>query len=488
MNTTPPTDRTPPPGADVPRPGFFGAMRRTGLVRTDDRWIGGVCAGLAHRFGLDPLLVRGLLGVTVLLGGFGLVVYGLGWALLPEARDGRIHLEDLLAGRFDVAVLGAIGFVLVGIGRGDSWATPWHIPAAVEGLGWLVLIGLVVALVVVAVQQSGGQLRPPTRYGPFTTGPTGAAPPPYPTSPTAGPYGPFPATASTSPTATTATWTSTAPVPPPPAGATAEPAPTEVPDTAATTEETPTMAQETWTPEQPTAAWTPGPGTGTTAGASGWRPPTAPPPRLRGPGRTTTGVVVALSLLTFAGLLLAERAGNLTAHVALVAAGATVIWAGLGILVSGLRGRRGGGLSALAVIVLLVAWPLSAGSGWTSGTATADETVRITDSTIAEQGVHIGFGDTVVDLSDLDARGDTLDVPIELGAGNLTVLLPSDTAVDATLSVGAGSVQWDADDQQGSTSGVGLTRTFETSGTDGTIRLDVTLGAGDLMIEQEAGR
>ncbi|MBU4213463.1 MAG: PspC domain-containing protein [Actinobacteria bacterium] len=498
MNTTPPTDRTPPPGADTVRPGFFGAVRRTGLARTDDRWIGGVCAGLAHRFGLDPLLVRGLLGVTVLLGGFGLVIYGLGWALLPEARDGRIHLEELLAGRFDVAVLGAIGFVLVGIGRGDSWATPWHVPAAVQGLGWLVLLGLVIALVVLAAQQSGGQLRPPTRYGPFPTGPTGAVPPSYPT-PAPGPYGPFPDASATSPAATATMWASSAAAPPPApadgatdgsAGGTGDGATqdgsTTTPGTVPTADETPTAATGTWAAEQPTAPWAPG--VGPAVGATRWQPPVAPAPRRRGPGRATTGVVVALSLLTFAGLLLAERSGHLTASVALIGAGATVVWAGLGILVSGLRGRRGGGLSALAILVLLVAWPVSASNGWTSGTSTVDQRVRITDVTAAEKGVHVGFGDTVVDLSDLRLRGGTHDVPVDLGAGDLTILLPRGVAVDATATVGVGSVQWDAGDQQGRTSGVGLNRTFETSGTGGTIRLDVTLGTGDLTIEQEAGR
>ncbi|MDC7123788.1 PspC domain-containing protein, partial [Cellulomonas fimi] len=98
---------TPPPFDSAPRPpaagGFFAAVRRTGMFRGDDRWIGGVCDGLARRFGLDPLLVRGLFAASILLGGLGLVVYGVAWALLPEQSDGRIHLEEMVAGRFDVA-------------------------------------------------------------------------------------------------------------------------------------------------------------------------------------------------------------------------------------------------------------------------------------------------------------------------------------------------------------------------------------------------
>src|SRR4051794_14513798 len=92
--------------------GFFAAIRRSGIYREDDRRIGGVASGLAVRFGVDPLLVRGILGVSILLGGLGLVLYGVGWALLPERRDGRIHLEETIAGRFDAAILGALTFVL----------------------------------------------------------------------------------------------------------------------------------------------------------------------------------------------------------------------------------------------------------------------------------------------------------------------------------------------------------------------------------------
>ena len=501
MDTT--SDRT-PPGGPAPAPptqnGFFGAMRRIGVARTDDRWIGGVCAGLAHRFGLDPLLVRALVAVSVLLGGFGLVLYGLGWALLPEARDGRIHLEETLAGRFDVALLGAVGLVFVGIGRGGTWITPWHVPGAVQGLGWLVLIGLAVALVVSAVQRSSGTNRPPTRYGPFRAGePTGPSAP-------SGPYGPFTAP---SPAATSSGWSSTAAAPPPPGTGAPHTTSQEtvVPD--APTPQSPETGDDTstpaapgtddtlvtpppvWTAEQPTAAWGPAPtGAGPTAtGPTGWQPPPARAPRRLGPGRPTTGVVVALSLLTLAGLLLADRTGDLVGPVGLLAAGAAVVWAGLGIIVAGLRGRRGGVLSTLAVIVLLVAWPFSTSSHWWStGYRSGDQTVHVTDVDAAQKGVHLGYGKTVVDLSDLDLHGRTIAVPVDQGAGDLTIVLPADAGLDGSLSVGAGSLRWDVADQGGNASGVGLSRTVTVTGTDGTLRLDVSVGAGNLTLEQEAGR
>ncbi len=57
------------------------------LVRsTDDRMIGGVCAGVADYLGLDVTLVRVLVVVGAIFGLGSLVVaYGVAWLLMPEA-------------------------------------------------------------------------------------------------------------------------------------------------------------------------------------------------------------------------------------------------------------------------------------------------------------------------------------------------------------------------------------------------------------------
>ncbi len=147
--STPPVGPDPAPPAPPapavppthPTSGFFAAVRRLGITRADDRWVAGVSAGVADRFGIDPLLVRGIFAASLLLGGLGLVVYGAAWALLPERRDGRIHLEEMILGRFDIALLGALAFVLVGFGRGDSWFFFWGPPAWIQGLLWLLFVG-----------------------------------------------------------------------------------------------------------------------------------------------------------------------------------------------------------------------------------------------------------------------------------------------------------------------------------------------------------
>lgn len=49
----------------------------------DHRMIGGVCAGIAQRYALDPLLVRAGFVALTLVSGAGIVLYGALWLLMP---------------------------------------------------------------------------------------------------------------------------------------------------------------------------------------------------------------------------------------------------------------------------------------------------------------------------------------------------------------------------------------------------------------------
>ena len=67
---------------------IFSALRSIGVRRrTDDKWIAGVCSGLADRLGVDPVIVRVGLVVLSLLWGAGITVYLVAWALLPNDRN-----------------------------------------------------------------------------------------------------------------------------------------------------------------------------------------------------------------------------------------------------------------------------------------------------------------------------------------------------------------------------------------------------------------
>jgi phage shock protein PspC (stress-responsive transcriptional regulator) len=50
----------------------------------NDRWIAGVCSGVARYFGLDPTLIRVLWVLFVCLGGSGILAYVICWIVMPN--------------------------------------------------------------------------------------------------------------------------------------------------------------------------------------------------------------------------------------------------------------------------------------------------------------------------------------------------------------------------------------------------------------------
>src|ERR1700739_836185 len=74
--------QAPPPAGGYPAP-----PRR--LMRTSrDKKVGGVCAGLADYFDLDPTLVRVVWLLAILFGGTGFLAYVILWIVLPLAPAG----------------------------------------------------------------------------------------------------------------------------------------------------------------------------------------------------------------------------------------------------------------------------------------------------------------------------------------------------------------------------------------------------------------
>lgn len=155
---------------------FFDWMRSIGITRTDG-WVGGVCAGIAHRIGIDPLIIRGIAVVAALLGAPVVLLYAVAWAVLPD-RDGKIHLQRLFEGEFEAPIV-AIGVLIV------LSLLPWT-----NGLGWfagpfghdaawydivgrtfwtLIVLGAAAALVIVAVRsadkRSAAGARAPSPQG-----------------------------------------------------------------------------------------------------------------------------------------------------------------------------------------------------------------------------------------------------------------------------------------------------------------------------------
>ncbi len=385
--------------------------------------------------------MRGLLFVTFFLSGAGLVLYGAAWALLPERRDGRIHLQEALRGNVDVALLGAAAFVVVGFSWGGGWWSWWD----ALHLGWLTGLFWVAAFVTVAVvavsaltqrapaagrarrrrRRRGRAARATVRAAPVrrrartprptarrrprrprrrcTLGrPVGSPGPAFPAARRRPRPGGTPAGGATSGTQDDAVWSAEAS--PYAAAAHGTTAPSPSAHGAPSVQGAPSMQGAPYTPGARTRrasrrrSGTTGPPPRAAdrsrhARRSPARPAPAQAPRPRGPGATTTGVVVGLSLLLGALLLVIDRQGELPWPVFLTWAGLSGILAGLAIVVSGLRGRTSGGLGWLAVVLLVVALPASA---WrtTPFTVFVDDSVRtvtdgthrITDPDVAEQG------------------------------------------------------------------------------------------------------
>ena len=59
----------------------------------DHRIIGGVCAGIAAHWAIDPLVVRIIFAALIFAGGLGALVYIILWIALPEAKTTSEKIE-----------------------------------------------------------------------------------------------------------------------------------------------------------------------------------------------------------------------------------------------------------------------------------------------------------------------------------------------------------------------------------------------------------
>lgn len=181
---------------DATGPGFYAWLRRLGVPRRAG-WLGGVCAGVGARLGIDPIIVRGIVVVLAVLGAPFVLVYAIAWLLLPDA-EGEIHLERLTRGIVDpavvgIAVMGVIGFIplVQGGWLGWRWWPDWQISDPVFGvnLTWplrviwvLLVVGAIVWFVVWLARRSsanspaGGAARMASAPSAAGSGPVAAAP------------------------------------------------------------------------------------------------------------------------------------------------------------------------------------------------------------------------------------------------------------------------------------------------------------------------
>lgn len=417
-----------PPRTLPPRAGtdFFGWVRGLGIVRGGDRWMGGVASGLAHRWGVDPILVRGLFIVAAIFLGVGVLAYGVLWLLLPEA-DGRIHAQEAAHGRWTAGMTGGLIVTILGLGgaRAGFWFGERGIGGAFWGLFWTALIGFGIYSAVRGSRRRTAY-RDAAGHGSAGTVPPGQPPAPAHPAPEARQDSPF---AAGVPSAGDAAYTK--PGTPPSYGTYGE---------AGAYGEAP--AREAYgvpsygTP-QPGPAH-PGPGYYGGAPYSGRYAPV--PTMTRAPRRPRPSGPYILVVLGAAAL----TAGTLGALIATgaISLAAGAVWTvvaivlGLGILVSGLRGRRAGILTLFA-LVALVAGAVSQGVDRLS--ALQGRPAAYAPATLQEAagGYDIAATRGTLNLARLDTAAPLTSealVPVKVTMSDVTITVPKDVPVEVRSS------------------------------------------------------
>ena len=405
---------------------FFNSLRGSGLMRTNERWVAGVAGGVAHRFGLDPILVRCVWVVLSIFSGIGLVLYGVAWALLPEESDGRIHLEEALSGRFNAGLAGAIGMTIVGMSTiGDGFIPGWYIglwglPGIAAPVWTLFWLGLTLLAVVFAVRfaqnRRGGHGAPHSPQGPQPWQAAQQNASQAPGSRTGDQTG-----QAASPTTSDSSTSSTSYAPGSSAPAFGRP-------TNGPTWQNRSYRQ--YQPHQPTPA------------------PVRPQrPRRPGPGPSVSLAVLGLAFLAGAGIWYAtatHRVGLLQGQFFLI--GILVALLGAGIVVSGLRRRHGGWMTFLGWPALLV----MAIPALMVASVTPPSLARMPFGTITDSAT---FASTTVTWKELSSSASGGSVTRNKDIGDLTLDLrgmPADEAgrlstINAHLDVGRLRVKTDAD-------------------------------------------
>ena len=370
------TDTSPPPTSGQERRGYppLSALRRS----RSDRKALGVAGGLGQWAGVDPLVFRVLFVVLTVFGGSGLLLYALGWLLVPEDGEAESEAQRLVNGRSRssaATVIGILVVLVIGIA-----ATGWFIDSG-PGFGGLGALVAVIAIVVLISRNH--------RDGPVTgTGPVVPGPPPAPAEP--GAYGQTPGTAYVA---------APAPAAPP------------TPAAAPTTPYAPTSTYPVYVPAPP-----------------------APPRERSILGRVT----VSVALIVVGALIGWNAATDSDVPVrAIIAAALGVV--GLGLVVGAYVGRARG-LVALGVLLTLLVSAAAVADIPVRG-GVGDRTWRPATVSDLHDPYRLGVGQSELDLTQLDlASAGRTRVEIRQGVGHLLVIVPDNVVVRVVADANAGEV------------------------------------------------
>jgi len=244
------------------------------------------------------------------------------------------------------------------------------------------------------------------------------------------------------------------------------------------------------TGSSPTSYEPPSPFAPSSSEYAGPRPPAAGPPGTAVPvppapgGPSDREVTRPYRPLTMIALGLAVLVGVM-AHLlgsswqAALAAALGVI--GLGLVAAGLAGRRGGFLVPVAVALAMA----STAAGVSAPTTAGEVTWRPVSATATQPGYSLGAGQALLDLSAPGlltgaTTADPLELSVDLGAGELTVVVPPGTAATVDTHLAAGEVRDEIRDQ--SYSGLGRQQTIRLGSGDPVLTVNVSIGFGQVIV------
>lgn len=479
--------------------GFFDWIRGINVRRTDDRWVAGVCGGVAERTGLDPMLVRGIAIVVALLGGPIFLAYAVGWALLPDTT-GRIHVERMLQGIFDPALI-AIGVLLVltfvPFSQGLWWqGTPgwWGMPGWLEGMlraGWIIVLVAGFIWLVVVISRKASQRGPHEPNGPRThtdywgTGQAGSTGPTGPVgeqqaSFAAGKSGPAEPAAHTE----TADAANGAPAPsadepplqsPPYVAPQSEPYATYPGYTSGPTWAS-TPANDRYVAAQQRQAAARAQHEARMRENAARRAENAARWRERQPGAGYIAISLGLAVVGGALSALAALSFGWTQSTLVFGVSGALVVLAVATIIAGIRGRENGGLgffSTVAVIALVFVGIVPQASHFS---AFGDTTWRVSEVESAQsQNYVVGFGRATLDLRELDTSAEGGDVDLWLGFGTTDVVIPDDVPIEIRFSGAAATLNsHGVDDANGTPSGLFPSAVVQSDAAENAAASDIT--------------
>ena len=412
----------------------FGALRGIGIRRrTDDKWVAGVCSGLADRLGVDPVIVRAGLILLSLLG-IGVTIYLLAWALVPNDKDEIVAqraLRDADGGSIVLSILAALS-LFGGSAFGSSWwggRSGWGFPWGVA------LTGLLIWWL---VKRSGNNPDVDQPVAAIQLGTPGAAGAP---APAAGPVVPQ------------------AQVLPQNQGL----AQTRVPPQSQATQKTRVSPQTRVAPGRL---------------------------RRRSGGPLMALLAIGLALATYGSLFWAGNTFSWTGNHAAIAFAGSLAAIGLLLVVLGLAGWRAGFVTFLAIILAVTAWantvvPTGIGVSGRVGDAAWTPT-----SAAVGTNYHLAVGDGVLDLSRLPAGGlSTVTVrptiAASVGIGDLKVMVPPGLTVKVVGHVGLGEILLPTDPGSNGKAGSDVSRSVAIGDGPTEIVVNAAVGIGQLTVVKE---